>query len=396
MTVFPAGFLVGAAPAAHQIEGNNVASDLWRLEVAEDSPLGEPSGDACDSYQRWREDMELAAAAGLTAYRFSVEWARIEPADGACSPAQVLHYLAMVRYARELGLEPVLTLHHFTSPAWFSAEGGWLRVDAVARFLAYVEAIEPVLAEAGRYVVTINEPNMVAVMAAVRAGQGALETGLGGGLPTPLQPTVDALTAVHRATRDYLHAHHPHLRVGWTVANQVVQALPGGEAGANAYREAIEDQFLRVSREDDFVGVQSYTRNRVGPSGVLPVPEDAPTTLTGWEYYPASLGEAVRHTAEVVGHDVPVLVTENGIATADDDQRIAYTQGALAGLGAAVADGIDVRGYLHWSLLDNYEWGSYRPTFGLIAVDRRTFVRTPKRSLGWLGEWARAGRFPRA
>ena len=215
-------------------------------------------------------------------------------------------------------------------------------------------------------------------------------------MPTPLQPTVDALTAVHRATRDYLHAHHPHLRVGWTVANQVVQALPGGEAGANAYREAIEDQFLRVSREDDFVGVQSYTRNRVGPSGVLPVPEDAPTTLTGWEYYPASLGEAVRHTAEVVGHDVPVLVTENGIATADDDQRIAYTQGALAGLGAAVADGIDVRGYLHWSLLDNYEWGSYRPTFGLIAVDRRTFARTPKRSLGWLGEWARVGRFPRA
>jgi hypothetical protein len=169
--------------------------------------------------------MELAAAAGLTAYRFSVEWARIEPADGAFSPAQVLHYLAMVRYARELGLEPVLTLHHFTSPAWFSAEGGWLRVDAVARFLAYVEAIEPVLAEAGRYVVTINEPNMVAVMAAVRAGQGALETGLGGGLPTPLQPTVDALTAVHRATRDYLHAHHPHLRVG-------VDRRQSGRAGA--------------------------------------------------------------------------------------------------------------------------------------------------------------------
>ena len=124
MTVFAAGFLVGAATAAHQIEGNNVASDLWRLEVAEDSPLGEPSGDACDSYQRWREDMELAAAAGLTAYRFSVEWARIEPADGAFSPAQVLHYLAMVRYARELGLEPVLTLHHFTSPAWFSGSMG--------------------------------------------------------------------------------------------------------------------------------------------------------------------------------------------------------------------------------------------------------------------------------
>lgn len=247
------------------------------------------------------------------------------------------------------------------------------------------------LAEAGRYVVTFNEPNMVGVMAAVRAGQGSLTTGLGGGLPTPHDPTVQALIAAHRATRDYLHARHPHLLVGWTIPNQVIQALPGGEAGAQTYREAIEDQFLRVSCEDDFVGVQSYTRNRVGPEGVLPPPEDAPRTLTGWEYYPPALGEAVRHTAEVVGPAVPILVTENGIATADDAQPIAYTQAALVGLAAAMADGIDVRGYLHWSLLDNYEWGHYGPTFGLIAVDRTTFIRTPKPSLSWLGEWAKRG-----
>ncbi len=140
--------------------------------------------------------------------------------------------------------------------------------------------------------------------------------------------------------------------------------------------------------------MQAYTRHRIGPDGPLPVPQDAATTLTGWEIYPEALGEAVRHTARVVGPHVPLLVTENGIATGDDDLRIAYTTDALASLASAMRDGIDVRGYLHWSALDNYEWGSYRPTFGLIAVDPHTFAREPKESARWLGSLARAGRIP--
>lgn len=124
------------------------------------------------------------------------------------------------------------------------------------------------------------------------------------------------------------------------------------------------------------------------------MPEDAERTLTGWEYYPQAVGHALRHTAEIVGA-VPLIVTENGIATDDDSRRIDYTTGALMEVAAALEDGVDVRGYLHWSALDNYEWGSYKPTFGLIAVDPHTFERTPKPSAAWLGGLGRSRMLPR-
>ncbi len=139
------------------------------------------------------------------------------------------------------------------------------------------------------------------------------------------------------------------------------------------------------------MGVQTYTREVLGPDGVLPCPEGAPTMQTGWEVYPDALGHTVRLAAAHA--EVPVIVTENGMATDDDEARRAYTEGALHGLAAAIADGVDVRGYLHWSLLDNFEWTSgYAKTFGLVAVDRETFVRTVKPTARWLGDVARANR----
>ncbi len=129
-------------------------------------------------------------------------------------------------------------------------------------------------------------------------------------------------------------------------------------------------------------GVQSCTRTRIGVDGPIPAPDDAERTLTGWEYYPQAIGHALRHIATVVG-DVPLIVTENGIATADDSRRGDYYTGALSAVAAALEDGLDIRGYLAWSALDNYEWGSCKPTFGLIAVDRHTFERTPEPSAAW-------------
>lgn len=385
---FPDGFLIGASTSPHQVEGGNVHSDWWALEQAPDSPIAEPSGDACDSYHRWRDDMQLLADAGLTAYRFGVEWARIEPADGQFDQTEIAHYREMVEHAVRLGIEPLLTLHHFTSPAWFTLSGGWSRPDAVERFRRYVEAIAPVIEAGARRVITINEPNMLAIMMRVIRGEVSLDTGLGGALPEPDAAVRDVLAAAHRAVRDDLHARHPGVKVGWSVANQCVQAAPGGQDRADAYREAVEDAFLRVGADDDFIGVQAYTRTVFGPDGV--VPAEGARTLTGWEVYPDAVGEAARHTFEVIG-GVPILVTENGIATSDDTQRIAYLEGALDALSRAMGDGIRVDGYLHWSLLDNYEWGSWAPTFGLIAVDRASgsFDRTPKPSLAWLGEVAR-------
>lgn len=383
----PDGFVVGASTSAHQTEGNNVTSDWWLFENAPTSSL-EPSGAACNSFELWEQDMDLAAAAGLQAYRFSIEWARIEPAPGEWSGEAIAHYRSMVTGARERGLEPIVTLHHFTNPAWFFRAGSWLAPDAVERFCAYVEHALPILDAGVDRVVTINEPNMVAIMHRVLSGEVALDSGLGGLLPLPHEGVRDALIAAHRAARDVLKTHRADLQVGWSVANQTVQWIPEGERRALAYREAIEDVWLRASRGDDFVGVQAYTRTVFGPEGKIEPAADVPRTTTGWEYYPPAMGESIQHTAKVVP-GVPILVTENGISTTSDEQRIAYTGAALGCLMRCLDDGIDVRGYLHWSLLDNYEWGHWAPTFGLIAVDRETFARTPKPSLAWLGALAR-------
>ncbi len=391
---FPPDFLVGASTSAHQIEGGNVNSTWWALEHRPGSPVSEPSGDAADGYHRWEDDLDLIADLGLSAYRFSVEWARIEPEPGFVSRAALQHYRRIVEGLRARDVEPVVTLHHFTDPRWFARKGGWSAgSEAVDRFASYVHALQPVL-DGVEWVVTINEPNMVAIMASVaRAlrGEEAASDGLGP-LPMPDTDVGDVLADAHRAARDVLHHLDGDLRVGWSVANQVVQSVPGGEEAAATYRETREDRYLRVSAVDDFVGVQSYTRTVFGPDGpVRDDPEDT-RTLTGWEHHPAALGEAVRHTREVVGDAVPILVTENGIATDDDARRIAYTADALAGLRAAMDDGADVRGYLHWSLLDNYEWGSFHATFGLVGWDPDTFDRSPKPSAWWLGDLARRAR----
>jgi beta-glucosidase len=151
MTELAPGFLWGASTAPHQIEGNNLNSDFWANEGR--IPGMERSGDACDSYHRYREDMRLLADAGLNAYRFGIEWARVEPVPGMVSRAELAHYRRMIDTAFELGLTPVVTLHHFTSPLWFAQEGGWLGERAVDRFRTYVETVAPIL-EGVEWIVT--------------------------------------------------------------------------------------------------------------------------------------------------------------------------------------------------------------------------------------------------
>lgn len=404
MTTFPDDFLWGASTAPHQIEGNNVNSDFWANEGR--VPGMERSGDACDSYHRYREDMKLLADAGLTAYRFGIEWARIEPVPGEISRAELAHYRRMIDSAHEFGLTPVVTLHHFTNPRWFAEEGGWLGDRAIDRFTSYVDAATGIL-DGVEWVVTMNEPNMLAMMTGMAKQMQAPgassewqsptvdeERGADGGsarppLPAP-EPEIGArFVEAHHAVRDLVRQ-RTGAKVGWSVANRAFVARPGGEEKKSQLEYIWEDLYLEASRGDDFVGVQSYSSQWVGENGIEPYPPHPDNTLVGTAYRPDAIGIAVRHTAEVTG-GVPILITENGIATGDDSRRIAYTEGALRALGSAMADGIDIRGYLHWTLLDNYEWGHWAPTFGLVAVDRETFVRTPKPSLGWLGEVARRG-----
>ncbi len=382
----PEGFIWGAATAAHQIEGQNVNTSHWEYEYSENTTVQEPSGDAVDSYHRYPEDISLLAAGGLKAYRFSIEWARIEPEKGVVSRAQLDHYRRMIDTCRDAGVEPIVTLHHFTVPRWQGRDGGWYADDVVDRFRRYTETATAILDDV-EWVVTINEPNMM-----VNQDEAKIDTENGVNFPGPSPHVAQVIAAAHHASVEVLRG-LGHVKAGWSVANQVFQAVPGFEKERDEWGYWREDYYLEQARGDDFIGVQSYLRTIIGADGPVPFPDDVERTLTGWEYYPEALGHALRHTREVTG-GIPMMVTENGMATADDARRIDYTTGALQGLAAAVADGCDVRGYLHWSLLDNYEWGSFRPTFGLIGVDRETFVRTPKPSLAWLGDLAQRNVLP--
>lgn len=382
---FADNFLWGAATAAHQVEGNNLNNDWWKLEHDAADYGVEFSGDADDSYHRYEEDMRLLVDVGFNTYRFSIEWARIEPSPGKFSRAELAHYRRMIDTARRLGLTPMVTLHHFTHPLWFGELGGWLGPHAVELFTRYVEQACSIL-EGVEWVCTINEPNVLAMNHGALRRVDAGEDYPFDALPDP--EIGEVLIAAHRAVAPVVRA-RAGARVGWTVGNQALVAAPGGEAKLAEIQHQFEDMYLEPARDDDFVGVQSYTSQPVDENGIVPHPEDPSNTLMGWAFRPDALGIALRHTHDVVG-DVPIVVTENGIATDDDERRIEYTTGALSELVRALDDGIDVRGYIHWSLLDNFEWGRWTPTFGLVAVDRETFERRPKPSFTWLGGIARA------
>lgn len=235
------------------------------------------------------------------------------------------------------------------------------------------------------WVCTINEPNMIAL---TRGGTEGADF-VAASLPAP-DPDISAvLVQAHKKAREILSA-NPNIKSGWTIACQAFHAMPGCEKEMEEYQCPREDYFTEASVGDDFIGIQAYLRTFIGKDGSVPIPDDVERTLTGWKYFPPALGIAIRHTWDVAKH-TPIIVTENGLATADDNRRIDYTLDSIIGMHDAMTDGVDVRGYLHWSLLDNYEWGSFVPTFGLISWDKETFERHPKPSLNWLGSIAKTG-----
>lgn len=183
--------------------------------------------------------------------------------------------------------------------------------------------------------------------------------------------------------------------VGLTLAMSDYQAVDGGEATRDRIRHRMEDEFLDATEADDFIGVQTYSRTRIGPDGQLDPEPGVPVLPMGYEYWPDALEATLGRAWAYTGGRSPLLVTENGIGTDDDDQPIAYIGTALEGVQRCVADGIDVVGYTCWSLMDNFEWTQgYGPKIGLVAVDRTTFERTPKPSAYWLGQIARANALP--
>lgn len=420
---FPDGFLWGSAGAAHQTEGDNTNSDWWAHEHARKTNAKEKSLRASDSYHRFAEDWALVAGSGQNAVRLSVEWARIEPKPGEFATKELDHYREVIGTARDLGLTTSVTLHHFTNPNWFARRGGWDSDEAVEVFRRYARTAAGALGDLVQIVNTINEPSVVAVVghlmgffpprvtdvhaahrvtvnllkAHAAAAEALRTTGAQVGLPLSVLdflPTED--TALGWRARDFMH---------WSWVGVWLEALRTGEVRGLS----VPDEKVRgLGGHDDFVGIQYYSRfdvhpaaldaagsaadavpNPVGARPTLPQAGDERRTQMGWLWHPAGLGTVIDEVAEVTG--LPIQITENGIATADDAERIEFVKLHLEQVHRAIARGRDVRGYFYWSTLDNFEWNDgYRPTFGLIAVDRETMERTPKPSLAWYGGVAKA------
>ena len=406
---FPKGFLWGAATSGHQIEGNNTNADSWVLENVHPSIYAQPSGDADNSFELWRADLDLVKAIGLNTYRFSLEWPRIEPVQGQFSRAMLDHYKAMIDGCRARDLIPVVTFNHYTTPIWFAAMGGWTNPQAPALFARFCETAARALAGGIGYALTLNEPNIMNILRVVLppqaiAGQhamleaaarahGTAKFAAGNAIEIDDIPTsTRLLISGHKAARDAIKAVRPDLPVGVSLSMFDDQAV-GAHSIRDRMRGELYGPWLDAVKGDDFLGVQNYERMVWDDKGRVPVPADAVRGVGGAEIYPASLGACVRYAHAATG--CPIMVTENGASVDDDAIRARYIPAALHGLKTVIDEGVPVLGYVHWSLLDNFEWiFGYRVHFGLASVDRETFARTPKPSAGVYGAIARANRLP--
>ncbi len=408
---FPRGFLWGAATAGHQVEGGNINSDSWLLENLHPTLFDEPSGDACDHYHRFDQDITMLADLGLGTFRFSLEWSRIEPEPGQFSLAAIDHYRRVLASCRRAGVQAMVTYNHFTVPRWFAGQGGWEASDASQFFARYCAMVTSYLGADMTMATTLNEPNLTQLLfgipglqqnklgtiedhdiirkAGERMGTGRFSSWIFG----DYEHIHHGLLLAHRKAYEAIKTERPELPVGVSIAmedDQVAEA--GGEAMLDKKRSlAYQPWFELARRHADFFGVQCYSRCRIGPSGRLPPEPGVPLTDMGYEFYPEALEGALRYAHQHLR--VPLYVTENGIATTDDTRRVEYIRRALAGVRRCLDSGLDVRGYIHWSLLDNFEWlEGYRPRFGLVAVDHTTFRRSIKPSAVYLGNIARHNR----
>ena len=395
---FPPQFLWGASTAAHQVEGGNRWNDWWEYEQRGSVP--HRSGAACRHYELFEQDFDLARSLGQNAHRFSLEWSRIEPDEGRWDREAIAHYGDVVRALTERGLEPVVTLHHFTNPAWFLRRGGWARSDSPALFARYVEQVVRHLAPSVRYWLTVNEPTVYAMQGYIL---GEWPPCLAAAWATAGR-VLRNLARAHVAAYRILHEHRRDAKVGFAHSAPVIRPCDPGRVRdrlASSVRDAILNHAffhligartrpVRRTANLDFLGLNYYTRNVVRSSGwglgalvglACRLPHhgnDGPISATGWEVYPAGLRATLEDFSR---YRVPMMVTENGIATDDDELRRRYLAEHLTVLGEAVGAGLDVIGYLYWSLMDNFEWAQGTTArFGLAAVNYSTQQRTVRPS----------------
>ena len=386
---FPEGFLWGAATSSHQVEGGNRWNDWWELE--ESGRLPHRSAEACRHYERYEADFDLAQSLGHNAHRLSIEWSRVEPREGEWSAAALDHYAAVMAALRRRSMEPIVTLHHFTNPAWFAARGGWTRADSVACFVRYVDVVAARLSGDVRYWLTINEPMVYVKHAYVVCDWPPC----GRRSWSKAARALRNLCRAHAAAYPVLHRHRSDVMVGlahnapWVVPCN--PRNPGDRIAACLRNEVLNRSVFRLlgrpPREVlDFIGINYYARQVVRWRPALGAAllfgsectadhHGAPRVFTslGWEVFAPGLREVLRQFGH---HGLPLMVTENGIATDDDALRSDYLETHVRAVGDAIQGGAAVLGYLYWTLMDNYEWTEGRNArFGLAETDFATQER---------------------
>jgi beta-glucosidase len=342
-------FFWGAATSSHQVEGNN-HNDWSEWERAHNLEL---SGVACDHYNRFREDFDIAKSLGHNTHRFSIEWSRVEPEEGKFDEREIQHYRDVIAALRERDIEPFVTLWHWTVPLWFRNIGGWANNKAPAYFARYAEKIISALPEV-KFLITLNETN-------VCTGNGYWK----GIWPPGKRSLVRYIVSNHHLSQAHIAAYkiikklQPDAEVG--IAHNMIYFT---KFGASIKRYIYNFFFLNSIRaHQDFVGVNYYFSDR----------DTTEKSDMGWPIDPDGFYHVLKDAAR---YKKPIYVTENGIADADDSRRSKFIQDHVMAMQRAMAEGIDVRGYLHWSLLDNFEWAhGFKPRFGLVEINYRTMER---------------------
>ncbi|MCA9390120.1 glycoside hydrolase family 1 protein [candidate division WWE3 bacterium] len=377
---FPDSFLWGTAIAAHQVEGNNKNNDWWRWEQSKTPdrkyPL-EPSNEACDFYNRYEEDFDICQEFNTNAIRLSVEWARIQPKIDVYDQTAIDHYKKMFMAARERGLQIFLTLHHFTSPVWFADRGGWHARDAVAIFRQYAQVCAEEFSDYVDAFITINEPQVY-----------ALKSYTDGTWPPNLRnPWLSYyvqinLMRAHRSAYDAIKTICDTpvglaKNIVWYDTNPFASNLI--DRAAARFLNYLNDDFflLPLMGKIDFLGLNYYFTQRLHYLRI-DNPNDYVSDM-GWWINPGGLGEILQKLKK---YKVPIYITENGLADATDRYREHFLRDMLIACGQAILSGVDLRGYFHWSLMDNYEWHEgFWPRFGLVEIDREhNLARKPRQS----------------
>jgi beta-glucosidase len=403
---FPDHFLWGTATCAHQIEGGNIHSDWWEFEQQPGRIAnGERSGAAADHWNRVDEDIELMTRLGANSYRMGIEWARLEPEDGGAG-APLWDEGAWDHYQREIdgllaaGIQPMVTLLHFTLPVWLARRGGVCALDFPARFGRFAAEAARRLPDV-RLWCTINEPNVVMFFGyvdgvfppgakdpkrAVQAFRGQLRGHAAAARALrEVAPYAMVGVANHLAHLEPLRPRNPLDRIVTRQADKAFNwafqdAIHEGRARLKAFGfPSLDEPIEGLKGSTDFFGLQYYTRTMLGvamgTAGMVRR-EVAPGAVSdlGWEIYPPGFEQVIREAW--ARYRLPVIVTENGIADASGDLRPSYLSSHVAAMRRAMADGVPVLGYYHWSLLDNFEWAEgFGPRFGLYRVDYATQER---------------------